>query len=456
MAPPVQPDIAAGRLPAERLACNFADAHPPLDPVQVEAEASRCYYCYDAPCIEACPTGIDIPGFIAKIAAGNPKGAARDILSANIMGGMCARVCPTEVLCEEACVRNAAGHGPVQIGQLQRHATDWLFERGIQLFERGAATGKRVAVVGGGPAGLACAHRLATLGHEAVVFEARAKLAGLNEYGIAAYKTPGGFAQAEADYILGVGGITVRTGTALGRDITLDQLRREFDAVFLGVGLGGVNQLGVPGENLGGVIDAVAYIERLRQADDLAELPVGRRIVVIGGGNTAIDIAVQTKRLGAEDVTLTYRRGPEAMSATAEEQAFAQLNGVRIKHWVRPARLIGKDGQVTGIDLEYTRLDGDGRLVGTGETLALAADMVFKAIGQTLAEAALPETRGGKIVVDADGRTSLAGVWAGGDCTKGIDLTVQAVQDGKTAADAIDRALRADGIDRTLRANGRA
>ena len=413
-------------------------------------DSSRCLFCYDAPCIEACPTGIDIPSFIRKIGTGNLKGAAVDILSENIMGGMCARVCPTEVLCEQACVRNASEGKPVRIGLLQRHAADWLLIQGMQPFQRAPASGKRVAIVGGGPAGLACAHRLAMLGHGATVFEARPKLSGLNEYGVAAYKTPHGFAQREVDFILAIGGIEVRTDQALGRDVALERLRRDYDAVFISIGLAGTKALGVPGEDLAGVEDAVAYIERLRQTPELSKLPIGRRVVAIGGGNTAIDIAVQAKRLGAEDVTIVYRRGPDAMSATGHEQEFAQTNGVRIKHWTRPVRLVGEAGQLVAVQFEYTELDSAGRLIGTDETFSLEADQVFKAIGQVLVPDPVRdgtkqvlEMQDGKVAVDAQRHTSLPGVWAGGDCVTGVDLTVQAVQDGKVAAHAIDGWLRA-------------
>jgi len=442
--------IAPGRLSPSEYAKNFDEVKRPLEPHQALVDSSRCLFCYDAPCIEACPTGIDIPSFIRKIGTGNLKGAAVDILSENIMGGMCARVCPTEILCEEACVRTASEGKPVRIGLLQRYATDWLLGQRIQPFQRAASSGKRVAVVGGGPAGLACAHRLATLGHGVTVFEAKAKLAGLNEYGVAAYKTPHGFAQREVDFILSIGGIEQRSGVALGRDVALEALRRDYDAVFLGVGLAGTKALGVPGENLTGVEDAVAYIERLRQAQAVSKLPVGRRVVAIGGGNTAIDIAVQAKRLGAEDVTIVYRRGPDAMSATAHEQEFAQTNGVRIKHWARPVRLLGEGNQLVAVQFEYTRVDPAGRLVGTGESFSLEADQVFKAIGQVLVPDPIRdgarqvlEMQDGKIAVDAQRHTSLPGVWAGGDCVSGLDLTVQAVQDGKVAAHAIDGWLRA-------------
>jgi dihydropyrimidine dehydrogenase (NAD+) subunit PreT len=444
-------DIAAGRLEPQEYAANFGDAHPPLSLQQSLVESDRCYFCFDAPCIEACPTGIDIPSFIHKIATGNVKGAAHDILKQNIMGAVCARVCPTEVLCEGACVRNSQEHKPVAIGALQRYATDALFASGEQLFKAAPSTGRRIAVVGGGPAGLSCAHRLAMLGHAVSVFEARPKFGGLNEYGVAAYKVVNEIAQREVNYLLAIGNIEVQAGKVLGRDISLAQLRKDFDAVFLGLGLGAVNSLGVDEAGLTGVHDAVEYIETLRQAKDLSALPVGRRIVVIGGGMTAIDIACQTKRLGAEDVTMIYRRGPEQMGASEKEQDWAQVNGVRIKHWARPVSLLSSAGCVIGVELEYTRHDGAGRLAGTGERYTVAADMVFKAIGQVLVKDPFDENgrllldmREGRIAVDEERRTSVPGVWAGGDCVAGgKDLTVAAVEDGKRAAHSIDKALRA-------------
>jgi len=432
---------ARGTVAESRLELRMVDAKPLYQEGEAIAEANRCLYCHDAPCVEACPTGIDIPGFIRKIATDNVRGSAITILEENIMGGACARVCPTEILCEQACVRTAQEGKPVNIGALQRYATDWLFEREIQPFKRMVPSGKRVAVVGGGPAGLACAHRLAMLGHEAIVFEARSKGGGLNEYGVAAYKVAHDFAQREVAFILSLGGIDLRCGKALGRDVTLAQLRRDYDAVFLGTGLAGVNALKLEGESLKGVEDAVAYIERLRQADDKSTLPIGRRVVVIGGGNTAIDIAVQAKRLGAEDVTIVYRRGPENMGATRHEQEFAQTNGVRIKHLARPAGLIGENGALKAVEFERTGAEA-GRFT-------LEADMLFKAIGQVFVAAPyggdtkeLLQLKYGRIAVNGERATSLPKVWAGGDCIEGPDLTVSAVEDGKIAARAIDRVLK--------------
>ena len=386
-------DIRAGRLSQDELAENFSDHHPPLSPAYAKVESDRCYFCYDAPCIEACPTAIDIPNFIRKISTGNLKGSAKDILTQNIMGGMCARVCPTEILCEGVCVRNTKEEKPVRIGDLQRYATDWFFESGETLFERGEPTGKRIAIVGGGPAGLSCAHRLALLGHEIVIFEAREKLSGLNEYGIAAYKTVNNFAQREVEFIMDIGGIEARTNHVLGRDIKLDDLRNEFDAVFLSIGLGDVNEL------------------------------------------------------GSEDVYLVYRRGSQHMRATWKEQEFAKSCGVNIKYWLSPKSLNSENGHVSGVEFECTKLNSDGKLSFTGESRFMEADIVFKAIGQSMQDTIFldsetPEMKKGKIAVNNAFETSLEGLWSGGDCVKsGEDLTVQAVEDGKQAANSIHQKI---------------
>ena len=277
--------IAAGRLSEDQIIENFADMHPPLTASQAYIEACRCYFCFDAPCTAACPTGIDIPEFIKRIQTGNIKGSAHKILEQNIMGGMCARVCPTEVLCEEACVRNSNEKKPVTIGLLQRHATDKVIEKKVQLFERRSSTGKKIAVIGAGPAGLSCAHWLASMGHNVTVFDKNKKVGGLNEYGIAAYKVLNDIAQKEAQYILEIGGIEIKSETQIGMDFTLDDLRDEYDAVFIGIGLAGVNPHKIPGEEVEGVIDAVDYIHDLRQAERMSELPVGDKVVVIGGGD---------------------------------------------------------------------------------------------------------------------------------------------------------------------------
>lgn len=431
------PGIVPGRLDETDYEAQFSDLHPPLDPHEALVAADRCYFCHDAPCITACPTDIDIPLFIRQIATGTPDAAAKTILSQNIMGGMCARVCPTEQLCEEACVREAAEGKPVLIGQLQRYATDHLQGQGIHPFSRAETTGKTVAVVGAGPAGLSCAHRLAMLGHEVVVYDAQPKAGGLNEYGIATYKTVQGFAQSEVNWLLEIGGIRIEYERALGREETLDGLRDAYDAVFLGMGLGGVNALQAEGSEKEGVLDAVDFISELRQAEDVAQVPVGRDVVVIGGGMTAIDAAVQAKLLGALNVTLVYRRGRDRMNASVFEQDLAARKGVRLVTHAVPGAIIG-NGAVREIEFDYV----DDSMKPTGQTLRLAADQVFRAIGQTLEGEGLPDLEGGKIAVTDRGRTSVTGVWAGGDCASGgDDLTVTAVAEGRDAAMDIHTAL---------------
>lgn len=440
------PGILAGRLSDAEYADNFGDSAAPLTKIQAVIESERCYYCYDAPCTRSCPADIDVPSFIHRIAQDNVRGAAEAILSENVLGGMCARVCPTETLCEQACVRNQQDGKPVQIGLLQRYATDaYLSNPGQPLFSRASSTGKKVAVVGAGPAGLTAAHRLAQNGHHVVVFDARDKPGGLNEYGLAAYKTTDDFAQREIAWLLSIGGIELRLNHRLGRDITLDALRMDYDAVFLGMGLGGVNALGVEETPLAGVREAVDFIAELRQAAHPGEVAIGRNVVVIGGGMTAVDAAVQAKKLGAREVTMVYRRGEQDMKASQYEQAWAKTNGVAIRHWAAPQAIEGENGKVKAVSFMVMQSQSGAR-VATGETFTLSADMVLKAIGQTY-DASLTGAsivlKGGCIATDEDGRTSLPGVWAGGDCcADGLDLTVDAVRQGKAAAKSIDAMLR--------------
>lgn len=434
------PGVVAGRLSDAAYETQFADLHPPLDGHAALVAADRCYFCHDAPCMTACPTDIDIPLFIRQIATGTPDAAAKTILSQNIMGGMCARVCPTETLCEEVCVRETAEGKPVIIGQLQRYATDHLQAQGKHPFERAKPTGKTVAVVGAGPAGLSCAHRLAMLGHDVVVHDARPKAGGLNEYGIAAYKTTHGYAQDEVEWLLQIGGISIKHGQSLGAGLSVDALAIGFDAVFLAIGLGGANALSLEGADKTGVIDAVEFIADLRQARDMRRVPVGRDVVVIGGGMTAVDVAVQAKLLGALNVTLAYRRGRDRMNASAFEQDLAASKGVRIMTHAVPKEVHG-NGAVQEIEFDYVNDD----MSATGQSVRLAADQVLVAIGQTLAEGALPELDGNKIAISGAGRTSVEGVWAGGDCAAGgDDLTVTAVAEGRDAALDIHATLMGD------------
>jgi dihydropyrimidine dehydrogenase (NAD+) subunit PreT len=435
---PASPDVQAARLPADQYAKNFCDSHASLNLAQAKLEADRCYYCFDAPCITACPTGIDIPTFIHRIADDNIRGSAHSILSANPLGGMCARVCPTEVLCEQACVRNTLEDKPVEIGLLQRYAT-------APLFTRAPLTGRTVAIVGAGPAGLACAHGLARLGHHVILFDANPKPGGLNEYGLATYKTTDGFAQKEIDWLLSIGGIEIRSNQRLGKDIFLADLTRDYPAVFLGLGLDGVNAIGILQPDSPEVRDAVDFIAELRQAPSFSLVPVGRKVVVIGGGMTAVDAAVQSKKLGAEDVTIVYRRGQDDMSASGYEQNWAQKNGVKLKHWAAPKEILETGQKVSGVKFAYTRQEGD-KLVETGETFTLEADVVLKAIGQNFMVGDIGsgiDLTHGRIATDAQGRTSHPKVWAGGDCRfGGRDLTVEAVEHGKQAALSIHAALQ--------------
>jgi len=435
--------VNGGPLTTAKINNNFNDLHKPLNLQQAIAESDRCLYCYDAPCIQACPTSIDIPTFIHQIRTENIGGAAKTILSQNIMGGTCARVCPTEVLCEEVCVLNTAVEQPVEIGLLQRHAVDsFISQNNTHPFTRQKNTGKNIAIIGAGPAGLSCAHRAAMLGHQVIIYEAKAKSGGLNEYGLAAYKMVDDWAQKEVDFLLAIGGITIKHNQKMGDNISLQHLQQNHDAVFIGIGLGQTYNLGLDKENLTGISDAVDFIQTLRQSTDKTQVKIGNDVIVIGAGNTAIDAAVQAKRLGAENVTLVYRRGEEQMSATAYEVNLARSNDVHIKLWSAPASIIG-DNEVTAIEFNKTVIK-NGKLRSTNHTYTIKADMILKAIGQKLNNSALKDIsiERGKIIINKNYATSLKGVFAGGDAINtGEDLTVQAVQDGKQAAHAMDAYL---------------
>jgi len=435
------PGVVPGRLSPQEYDAHFADVAPPLDAHEAQVAADRCYFCHDAPCMTACPTSIDIPLFIRQIATGTPEAAAKTILGQNILGGMCARVCPTETLCEGDCVRMESEGKPVEIGALQRFATDTLMAAGTHPFTRAAPTGKSVAVVGAGPAGLSAAHRLAMHGHEVTIYDARPKPGGLNEYGIASYKAPEAFASAEVAWLLQIGGITVVQNWQMGRagDGTLDDLLADHDAVFLGMGLSGVNALNLPGEEL--AIPATDFIAALRQTEDLSTLPVGRKVVVIGGGMTAVDAAVQAKLLGAETSTIVYRRSQGEMPASEHEQDHALGCNVRLICNAAPVAIHAVEG---GLEVEFARTETTGAgLRKLDDTFRLKADQVFTAIGQTLgATPAEIRLAGGKIAVDGAGRTSLSRVWAGGDCALGgEDLTVTAVAEGRDAAEDMHKFL---------------
>ena len=436
--------IVANRLPSEQVENNFVDLHPPLSEHEALIASDRCYFCYDAPCVTACPTEIDIPLFIRQIMTGTPQASGKTILTQNILGGMCARVCPTETLCEQACVREISEGKPVEIGRLQRYATDSIMELSQHPFERSAETGLKIAVIGAGPAGLACAHRLAMHGHKVTILDKNNKAGGLNEYGIAAYKSVDNFAQKEIDWLLEIGGIEIKSNCVLNENIFIDELKAEYNAVFLGVGLAGVNELSVPGNDKNNVLDAVKFIENLRQKEDKASIPIGRKIVVIGGGMTAVDAAVQSKLLGADDVSIVYRRERAKMGASKFEQDLATSKGVRIIENASPVEISGNEA-ASSIKFAYTK-STNGILEIQSEEFELEVDQVFKAIGQNIdSNLRNLKLENGKIVIDEEGRTSIKGLWAGGDCALGgEDLTVTAVAQGRDAAESINNRLMAD------------
>ncbi|MCX7601495.1 MAG: NAD(P)-dependent oxidoreductase [Meiothermus sp.] len=418
--------------------------HPPLTDHEALVEAHRCLYCYDAPCTHACPTHIDIPKFIKKIASGNLVGSARTILEANLMGATCARVCPVEELCEGACVLNAEGK-PIMIGRLQRYATDYVYGRGMDVFSPGPPTGKRVAVIGAGPAGLTCAGELAKLGHSVTVFEKRELPGGLSTYGIIALREPVEVALAEVEMVRRLG-VEIRTQMELGRNLSWEEVRAGFDAVFLSVGLGTVPALGIPGEEH--VLDGLEFIEASKMNPH--SLKVGREVVVVGAGNTAMDCATIAKRLGAERVTVVYRRTEREMTAYDFEYRFVKNEGVEFRFLAQPVEVLSENGQVVGLKCVRMSLgapDASGRPAPEpvpGSEFVIPCDQVVKAIGQEkpwVAQMLGLETEKGFIKVNQDYETSLPGVYAGGDCirARGSASTVMAVQDGKLAAFAIHR-----------------
>ena len=444
--------IVKAAFPVNRLERHIHDYKPALTDPQAKTEASRCLFCHDAPCIQACPTGINIPQFIKRIEQGNLAGAARTILEANILGHSCARVCPVEVLCAGACVYNERGEEPIQIGKLQRHATEYAYEEDLHFFKKGPATGKRVAIVGAGPASLACAHELAVIGHEPVVFEAREFPGGLNAMGVAPYKYQADDALAEVRYIQSIG-FEIRTGVAVGRDVSFDQLAGEFDAVFLGVGLGPDSRLGLQGEELPGCVGAVALIERIKTEAGFT-LDGVQKALVIGGGNTAIDVVRELKQLGVPKVTMVYRRTEAEMSGYAHELAAAKLEGVELCFLAAPVAVEGFS-KVTGLKCERVKLgtpDANGRaaIEPTGETFVLPADLIVRATGQEKLTELLKAIPGlgvdrGRVVTNEHGQTGHPKFFAGGDCANGGKEVVNAAAEGKRAARGIHAFLLADG-----------
>jgi dihydropyrimidine dehydrogenase (NAD+) subunit PreT len=425
---------------------GLGEQHPPLSSQEALVESNRCLFCYDAPCTHACPTHIDIPRFIKKISTDNLTGSARTILEANLLGATCARVCPVQELCEGACVLGSE-HKPIMIGRLQRYAMDYVAGRDA-VVKKSPLTGRTVAVIGSGPAGLSCAGELARRGHSVTIFEKRPLAGGLSTYGIIALREPMAASLEEVRMIERMG-VRIEHDSELGRNISIDELKKRFDAIFLGPGLGATQLMGIPGEDL--IVDGLEYIEQSKLHP--AAMTIGRNVVVIGAGNTAIDCATIAKRLGADAVSMIYRRSEQEMSAYPHEYEFVKTEGVGFRFLTQPVRVLSDGGRVTGLACVHMELgapDGSGRRiaqpVGNGGEFVIPADQIVKAVGQqkpSLAQALKLDVERGFIRVNADLETSLAGVFAGGDCirAKNSASTVMAVQDGKLAAAAIHSRL---------------
>ena len=437
--------IIKNRLSKEQYEKNFSDIHPAFENKDAAlVEANRCLFCYDAPCMKSCPTSIDVPKFIKQITTENIKGSAHTIFTSNILGAGCSKVCPVEKLCEGACVYNLMHDEPIPIAKLQRYSTEIAMEKKWQLFSRKQNTGKKVAIIGAGPAGLSCAHVLSREGIDVTIYEKEKLGGGLMTYGIAAYKVTPQFCKDEVDYILSIGGIDIKYEQELGKNITLEQLQKNYDAVYLAIGVGLARQLEIPGENMDGVVDAISFIYEIRN-NGFSKVPVGDKVAVIGMGMTAIDAATQAKRLGASEVTMLYRRTQEEMPCTQVELDIALLDECKIIWLAAPKEVIGENGKVTHLVAEKMKLgepDASGRRspVATGETFTIAVDMVIKAAGQTPYQSLVTtnnlENQNGKLKV-SHSLTNIKGVFAGGDCVNGGREVVDAVQAGKVGAKAI-------------------
>lgn len=442
--------ILNNRLSKEQYEANFSDIHPPFEnKTAAQVEANRCLFCYDAPCTKSCPTGINVPKFIKQISTDNVKGSAHTIFTSNIMGAGCSKVCPVEKLCEGACVYNLLEEEPIHIARLQRYSTEKAMDNNWQLFERKSPPsgdgGKKVAIVGAGPAGLSCAHVLSREGIDVTIYEKESKGGGLMTYGIAAYKVTPQFCEDEVNYILSIGGIDIKYNQELGKDISLSALKKNFDAVYLGIGVGVARQLDIPGEKLEGVVDAIQFIYDIR-AKGYPAVPIGDKVAVIGMGMTAIDAATQAKRLGAKKVTMVYRRTETEKPCTQVELDIAKMDGCEIIWLAAPKKVKGTKGKVKQLVCSVMKLgepDASGRRspVDTGETFSLDVDMVIKAAGQVpfekLVKKSKLENKYGKLVIDKNCATNIKGVFAGGDAVNGGKEVVDAVQAGKDGAASI-------------------
>lgn len=436
------------KLATDQYEKNFAELHPPFTPNSAVAEANRCLYCFDSPCMKACPTHIDISTFIKKIGTGNVKGSAKTILESNWIALTCAKACPVDVLCEGACVYNERGEEPIQIGRLQRYAMDRYFEQGMPpLFTPAPKNGKSVGVIGAGPSGLACAAELALMGYDVTIYEAKKKPGGLDTWGIAPYKMTQQDSLNEVKLVESLG-VKIRTGIAVGKQISIGDLQENHDAIFLGLGLGRPSRLSIPGEKLEGVVDALEFIEQVTTRN-WKKVDVGKRVAVIGAGNTAIDAITEAKRLGAEQVMIIYRRSREEMPAYDYEYELAKGDGVVFHFLTSPQKILGKKHveAIRCVRMKLGKPESDGRrrpVPVPGSAFDIPVDMVILSVGQNLEESFLSqisnlETQDGTIVVNPETlQTTNAKYFAGGDCINGGKEVVNAAADGKRAARGID------------------
>ena len=449
-------------LEASQIEQNFAEINPLMTGAEAFVEANRCLYCYDAPCMHACPTHIDVPSFIKKIASGNLTGSARVIFDANPIGATCARVCPVEVLCEGACVEKTLLQKPIEIGRLQRYATDYALASDKQIFTKGESNGKSVGIVGSGPAGLSCASYLARLGYDVTVYEQKEKPGGLDTYGMAEYKMTQAVSLAETERIAGMGvKFVLNTGVGIEshppdeiqnpkskiqnpQTVSFTDLDEWHDAIFLGVGLGETTKLSIPGEDLDGVYDALHFIERIKSRE-WPSVPLGRTVAVIGAGNTAIDAVTQAKRLGAERVLMVYRRTEKDASAYEYEMELAKKDGIEFVWQAAPVGILsGENGDRLTLRCEKT----DGSL----QLFDIPCDMIIKAVGQQKMRSFFADVAGvavdekGRVVVDERMQTSNPKIFAGGDCANGGAEAVDAAQMGKLAAQGIHLALSGEKV----------
>ncbi|PGM55081.1 NAD(P)-dependent oxidoreductase [Bacillus sp. AFS053548] len=445
--------MLVNRVSLENLSKNFEEVHPGLSEREAFEEAHRCLYCYDAPCIKACPTGIDIPTFIKKIGSGNLKGSAKTIMASNPVGASCARVCPTEELCEGACVLNHSTK-PIMIGNLQRYATDWAIKNNQVLFKAGKKNGKTVAIVGSGPSGLAAARELALLGYEVTIFEAENQAGGLNRYGIVSFRLPKSISSWEVQQIENLD-VKIHTNTRIGSDISSEELVKNYDTVVLAIGMGKVPMLDIEGEDLDGVYDAIDFVKETKSGE-LSNRFIGKNIAVIGAGNTAIDAATCSVRLGAGNVKILYRRTQSEMSAYQFEYDFAKQDGVEFRWLTLPIRIIGENGKVIALEcvrLELGEVGKDGRhrpVLIPDSNFTIPVDGVVKAIGQTrytelIEQFGLEHTDGVVKINKATFQTSNPKVFACGDVIfgkgQGEAMVVTAAQQGKEVAYAIHKQL---------------